>query len=165
MISKGRNWNTLHKEDTDWYTGGRTLLTEENLWFFVLPLKNTIPNVRNRKGTSRIPVLLSKSAVRSSNVSSSLVRRIHSTHILCNFHKTEKKRKKEKGLPTQPLSPRPPSPFISPHMSLTHLAVNMDGSGGWLLGLWDATSLFSFSFPTTLVSILPPFSPLPLHQP
>lgn len=40
-----------------------------------------------------MPVLLGKSSVRSSHVSCSLGRRIQSAHLLCNFHKREKKKK------------------------------------------------------------------------
>lgn len=86
-----------------------------------------------------MPVLLGKSGVRSSHVSSSLGRRIQSAHLLCNFHKREKK-KRRKGLTTQPLSPRPPSPFISSHMSLAHLVINMEE----IRGLRDASDFSLF---------------------
>lgn len=46
-------------------------------------------------------------------------------------------------------------------MSLAHLVINMEE----IRGLRDATSLCSFSFPSTLVSILPPFSPCSFSYP
>jgi len=73
----------------------------------------------------------------------------------------KRKEKRRKGLTAQLLSPRPPSPFISSHMSLAHLVINMEE----IRGLRDATSLCSFSFPSTLVSILPPFPPCPFSYP
>jgi len=92
--------------------GESILLTEENLWFFVLPLKNAISNVQYRKGASRMPVLLSKSGVRSSHVSSSLGRRIQSAHLLCNFHKREKKKEGKDSLHSPYLQDLPHHSFL-----------------------------------------------------
>lgn len=147
-------------------TGESILLTEENLWFFVLPLKNVVSNVQFRKGASRTPVLLSKSGVRSSHDSSSLGRRIQSAHLLCNFHKRKekgekkKKKKKERTHCTAPISKTSLTLHFFSYDPCT--LGHKHGGNSWVEGC--DFSLF-FSFASTLVSILPPFSPCPISYP
>lgn len=106
-----------------------------------------------------MPVLLSKSGVRSSHFSSSLGRRIQSAHLLCNFHKREKK-KKERTHCTAPISKTSLTIHFFSYVPCT--LGHKHGGNSWVAGC----NFFLFlQFPFYLSFYSSTFSPCPFSYP